>query len=538
MVTLTTPPEEVSFSADFINAQFQCADHLQVEGTKSVNRIFIFGSTANPNTYNIEYGSTTILMSSKDNPDNSGTEFPNGTDGGAVTAEAALPYFKLNPVLNSDFDIQAGPGEILLFIAKKKGLGFDFKTYNVTPGVNEKLQANYTVYVKLMVQNIDDPAYSEVYSANLNLISGTNDATAILGDKLHQRLTADINKLGPEIPVANALMCNVSCRKFFFQYGESYGQPASVKSLNNSAVYTVIHGGLSYQAKGRKSAVSILQPGLPEADRFLKQGPKFQTVLPDQPSYLYFFNSRPDKNIKLKVFKYLFDGTNKETTPYSVAIKQNGKYCFDVSPAMIGGSDVRRYELWLENDAGEQISEKQHYTIEQSYLPYPRFFLNWSSMGSLDCRLFTGKGTSTLELTSQKASRYLNKGYDVSKGATVVFDTKATLTFKVNTGFKTALEISYNTDFFLSDIKYRSISGQLLPIAVTSGKIDLFEDGKNLFAQEFEYQYLFQDDAYSESDVFDRKPGLPDPPPFLRNFTTIYAGTPASPSLKIIQQKF
>jgi hypothetical protein len=537
-VTLLSPPDEVSFSADFINAKFACADYLQQQGTFAVNTIDTSLLVSANTEYVFKYGARSITFTSFEYLIKTGFNFPTGNENAPYLAETLLPYFDANYYLNADFVITAS-GYTLTFTARTKGLNFDFKGYgvNTVAGLPDIVKPNYSILVKLMCQNATDAGYSEIYSANLSLINGTSEAIAIFGDKLHQRITSDINKLGPEIPSNNALLCNVSCRKYYFVFGESYGQIPENKFIQKSPVYTVLHGGFSYQAKGRKSVLSILRPGKVDSDRFLKQGSKTHTVLPDQPKYLYFFNTRPTTNAKVAILRYLSDKTNTQSLLYPISLIQNTKYCFDVSPSLVAAANVLRYEAFLVNDAGEQISEKQTYTIERGYIQFARYFLNWSSFGAMDCRMFHGKGSSALDLSSQKAVRNIKKGDPISRGSTFIFGSKAVTTFKARTGYlKSSSEMMGNKDFFVSDLKFRSISGQLLPIALTSGKIDVTDDNNNLFAQEFEYQYLFEDDAYSESDVFDKKPGLPAPPVFISTYNTINSGTAASPSTDIIQQ--
>jgi hypothetical protein len=537
-VTLLSPPDDVSFSADFINAKFSCADYLQQQGTFAVNTIDT-SVLVSPNTqYVIKYGAKSISFTSSAFNVLTGDQFPTGNSNSPYLAAVLLPYFDANYFLNSDFVITAS-GYILTFTARTKGLNLDFTGYgvNTVPGTAEIIKPNYSILVKLMCQNTTDANYSEIYSANLSLINGTSEVIAILGDKLHQRITADINKLGPEIPSNNVVLCNVSCRKYYFVYGESYGLTPVVTLISKSPVYTVLHGGLSYQAKGRKSVISILRPGTVDSDRFLKQGSKTHTVLPDQPKYLYFFNTRPTTNAKLAIFKYLPDKTNSQILLYPITFAQNSKYCFDISPSLVTDANVLRYEVYLVNDAGEQISEKQSYTIERGYIQFARYFLNWSSFGAMDSRMFQGKGSSTLDISSQKAVRNIQKGDAITRGSSFTFGSKSATTFKARTGYvKSSFDLLGITDFYISDLKFRYISGQLLPITLTSGKISFPDDGINLYAQEFEYAYSFDDDAFSESDVFDKKPGLPAPPLFISSYDTIYSGTSSLPSTDIVQQ--
>lgn len=523
-VALISPPEEVSFSADFINAKFKCAGHLQSSGNPSINKVPASAFQA-AEDYVIEYGDTTVVLSHRDNPDNSGNEIPNIDLFQPASVDALLPYLLLNPILTTDFDIIAGSDNSITFIAKRIGPGYDFKLHNTGPGKNARQKDNYSVVVKLLVQDVQGSGYSEVYRANLALTTGADEVTAVFGDKLHQRLTADINKYGPEIPTGNAVNCNVSCRKYFFQYGEAYGQPASIQTLKNSPVYTVIHGGLSYRAKGRDTLLSLLRPGAINKDRFLVQGPAEVSTRTDQPQYLYFLNTRAQVNATINC-KFIFtDDTFAAITLETYSLAATAKFGFKAqfdkifNPVDFPARKVRKYEIWLSASGGAVISEVRSFVLDYSYKKQYRYFLSWSSWGAMESRMFYGKGSVEFDLVQSVAERNASMPSGISQGTAVVFNSTIQTKFSITTGFianKTLLVL--NREFFISTLKYILTGGKLLPIRVTSKTIAEIEDGNDLFAQKFEYQYLFEDESYTEGDVYQ-----PAPPP-VRITGQIYFG--------------
>jgi hypothetical protein len=513
-VTLTSQPGEISFSADFINAGFQVAGHLTVQGVKSVNTIPI-GSLTQPKDYVIQYGNTTVIMTAKTNPDNSGNEFPYipWITEAPAAAEAALPYFQRHPILSTDFDITSTSDNKLVFTAKKFGIDYDFVTYNTLPGQAPKLKENYSVFVKLMIQDVIGSGYSEAYSAHLTLANGTNEATALFGDKLHQRLTADLHKYGPEIPASNAVFCNVSSRKYFFQYGESFGQPAVLSTLKNSPIYTVVHGGLSHRAKGRESLLSLLKPGTIANDRFLIQGPAEVSTREDQPQYLYFLNTRALVNTTIQCKFHFEDGTSAQIPLETYSLAKYGKFGFKVQFDKIFNREdypvrkVKKYQIWLSAPDGSAISEIRSYVLDYSYRAYYKYFLSWNSWGALESRMFYGKGSVEFDLVQSVAERNTAVLNAISQGSSMVYNTSIQTKFSCTTGFianKSLLVL--NREFFVSAFKYILSGGNLLPIRVTSKTIGEIEDGNNLFAQKFEYQYQFEDHAYTEGDVYKPAP--------------------------------
>lgn len=525
-VTLISSPEEISFSADFINAGFQCNDFVQTPGVKSVNTIGIKTLTE-PAEFVIQYGTNMVIMTAKTNPDNSGNEFPYvpWINEAPDAALAALPYFQNHPILSTDFNITSTSDNKIILTAKLDGRDYDILGYNTTAGTLPKLKENYTVYVRLMVQNPQDAGYTEAYAANLPLTFGTNKANAVLGDKLHQRLTADLNKYGPEIPEAVIYNCNVSRRRYFFQYGESYGQPASVKKLTNSPIYIVAHGGLSYRAKGRDTFLKLLKPGTANKDRFLVQGPAEVSTKTDQPQYLYFLNTRDQVNLTINCKFYFTDGTFAAIPLQSTSVGRGGKIGFRAqfdklfNPVDFPARKVKKYEIWLSNAGGAAISEIRSYVLDYGYKEFYKYFLFWNSWGALESRMFYGKGSVEFDLVQSVAERNSSLPGAISLGTSTVFNSSIQSKFSITTGFIANKTLLYlNREFFVSTMKYILSDGKLLPIRVTSKTIGEIEDGNNLFAQKFEYQYLFEDQSYTEGDVY-----KPVPPP-VRITGQIYFG--------------
>lgn len=537
-VTLLTPPPVHSFSNDFITAKFQCTDFLQQVGVKSINEIDFNVLPAVNAAINIKYGSTNLTMTAKAtaNVDATGNTFDN------ASLNTILEGFKANFTLNRDFDIML-VGSKLRFIAKKTALGYNFISggVNNTPGVAELIRPNYRVFFRLFLENATHTGYEEIYQTYLDLVNGSAGfAVAQIGDKVHNKITADIDIHGFEIPGLTYVECNNTARKFYFQFAESFGETIEVKKIATSQTYNVIHGGLSFQAEASQTLSGLINPGTALADRFLKQGSKLQYSRVDQPQFLYFYNTRATQNNAKLVTKRVFlDGTSDNVDSFSLDLEQNRKYAFNVSAGNIysGIKQLDRYEVHLADNTGNRISEKQIYSIKRDGQRYLRYFLNWSSWGSLDSRCFTGVNQETLDITSLLAERILQPGYKVINGQSKVYGKSGINKFAASTGFNDAATIALNGDFYLSNLQFRYIKNTILPIQVTSSSINNPADREFLYAQTFEYQYLFSNNQFTETDVKDdfSYPGSVHVPSPIQPIL-IVAGTPANPSKNIIQQ--
>jgi len=545
-ISLLTPPADHSFSNNFITAKFICAGYIQQQGVKAVNRM-LFNTFPNIGvSLTIGYGNTSVSLAAAATPDDSGSQFP----ANATSTAQIVPFLKKNFFLNKDFDITSTTDSIIL-TAKEKSFGFDITIIAKinedisfiidTNGISEIKKPNYTVNFRLFLENSLHTGFELIYSANLQLYSDQPGvAIAPIGDKIHQRISADIDKYGFEIPQQTYLDCKVTCRKYYFEFAESFGENVQVQKINTSTTYNVIHGGFSFQAGTNKTLAGTLYPGSAPADRFLKQSNN-QFTRSDQPQFLYFYNIRSTQaTAKLMVKRIFTDGSSDAATVFSFSLEQYRKYGFNVSYGNIytGPKSLDRYEVYLTDSSDARISERQVFFVKRDKQRFVRYFLNWSSWGSLDSRCFTGKGQPTLNIVYEKSERVLQDNYKLINGDSKIFGKSGYESFKASTGFNDLSVISFNKDFFLSPLQFRYISNTILPIEVTSQSIDSPSDSDFLYTQSFEYRYLYSDDQYSETDAVDNFSfsGSSLIPQVILP-VLIDTGTPAHPSFNILQQK-
>jgi len=200
-----------------------------------------------------------------------------------------------------------------------------------------------------------------------------------------------------------------------------------------------------------------------------------------------------------------------DTYSLSKYVKFGFKLRFDelFKPEDYPVKQVRRYHVWLSAPNGSEISETRTFVLDYSYKKQFRYFLSWSSWGALECRMFYGKGSVEFDLVQSVADKNTSLPGGISQGNSVVFNSSIQSKFSITTGFiENKKHLLFNREFFIATIKYVFSRGNLMPIRITSKTIGEIEDGNNLFAQKFEYQYLFDDQAYTEGDI-----DLPLPPP-------------------------
>lgn len=508
-VTLTTSPAAIAFSADQIFAKFNCTNYIQQLGDFSVNDVVITQPLTPGTNLRIKYSGVDITMMASPNPGEK--EFLAGTN----NAQDLLPYFESNYSLSRDFSITAPSANKLRFTARTKKLGYNFSVNingyysitNPTPGTLQVLRPRYAVFFRLYIENKDNTGFHLFYETKLPILGSSGQTQISIGDKLHNEIMMDLRTDFSEIPEFDPLKCKKSCRKYYFEFAESYGDVEEVFKLQKSPEFTVLYGGLSYVAQFNSSMLSLIAPGTADTDRFLKQGNVTVYTRTNQPQYLYFFNSRaasPGTVIKTKF--YLKDGTEVLKSLGSIDLETLRKYAFNLrfdditTPNEFTGQRVIKYEVWLETATGEKRSEIRTYFMNYEYREYARYFLSWSSFGSLDSHLCYGKGNSEFELFQKDATKTLPFGYDIKQGNSISFDIKLKSSFKVATGWMSKREMLLNRDFFLSPFKYRYTGGLMLPIKIESKTISENKDGENLYSQLFDYSYQFEDHNFTEGD--------------------------------------
>jgi hypothetical protein len=503
-ITLTSPPPLIAFSGDRIAVEFTCTDIFSQVGNKAINKIVL------PDPVNVNYGivlkwgGKSVTMTAAAIPDNSGTQFY-ATAGLPVLPESQRQCFAANYLLSQDFLISVSGNEITL-TARQNGTLYNITGFLFSSGTVETLRPNYGVQLRLYLENIENNGYNLVGEYSLNVQVGPpHIASTLIGDKLHTIITEDIRRLLPEIPFFGTMSCNVSCRKYFFEYAETYND--QVRKVFTSDIRTVIHGGFSTLGQATKNISSelYLTNGIA---CFLKQGARKISTRADQPQFLYFYNTRPTFDSSMQLKLYFTDGTVATKTLYSLNIQSSRKYGFNLQfdkvfiPGDYPTKEVDQYEVWLQNSAGIKISESRFYVLDTAYKPYYKYFLNWSSWGTMDSRMFYGKGSHELNLVQSKAEKSFFNPLEISKGSSLIYNSRATTTFTATTGFlKDKSELLFNRDFFLSVLKYKVYGENILPIEILSKTIPEITDGQNLYAQKFEYSYLYDDDAYTEGDI-------------------------------------
>lgn len=512
-VTLSSSPPALAFSGDKIFAGFTCENLFEAPPVKSINKLTLPGSPEIGSTFTIKWGNNTVIMKAALVPDDSGYQFLASTFGLIFTPAAQLPYFKDNYLLSKDFILSENGSEIILE-AKNPGAAYNLSIGNLTQGSTAAVKPNYGIQFRLYCENAAGTGFEMIDESPLSVLvkSSSGYAEAPIGDKIHTYVSQEIRKNYPDKPEADPLECKKSCRRYYFEFAESSGDPIIVRKVQTSPVYTILHGALSHKARLTKSLPALISPGELIEDRFLSQAPLIVSTRSNQQQFLYFFNTRTTRSVRVKCKFYFRDNSNYNLNLATVELKTLHKYGFNVTfdklfdSVLHAGKIVYKYEIYLEAEDNSRVSEIRTFWMDYSPKRYIRYFLNYSSWGTMDSRMFYGKGTTEFEITQFEAEKAYSNTSDPMAGTSLVYNISLKSKYSLSTGFLSRSQLFWNRDFFLSELKYRVIKNLILPIKVTSKTIQELPDGTSLFAQNFDYEPLYDETAYTSGDI--EEPGI------------------------------
>lgn len=252
----------------------------------------------------------------------------------------------------------------------------------------------------------------------------------------------------------------------------------------------VISGGLPIDRLHTTLSENVLRNGL--CNWLIPQKQNEFKILDSQPLWLGWVNLTDQQNqIEVTVKLNYRNGSTWLYTHQTFDLPKYQKIVVPVDMDSLQVNDpyseyeVVSYEVYLKH-AGIQLSNIIKYVIERKYVPFATCFLYHNSYGSPQTWISEGRKSVNYEL-EKSTSKFINsRSFNLLEGIDQDFDIKLKRTYKINTGFKTKLEIEALRDFFLSDKKYIQLDGQWLPINLSTNSIEEQTDGDNLFALSFD----------------------------------------------------
>lgn len=240
---------------------------------------------------------------------------------------------------------------------------------------------------------------------------------------------------------------------------------------------------------------------------FLTNQQNDKEVSRSQPEYLYFlvnFLPKPT-TLKLRIALYFSDGTTETITSktlngviqYSVYLTPTGFTSLGLSDYETDIKKIVSYEVWLNNQDDNRISEKRSYLLDDRYQRNVRYLLFSNSLGGYDSLRCLGVGVETLKVTRQLGERELDANYLPSASEIFISGVSGRKELNVNTGFLDADNTEYLTELILSEDVYVYTKDGFIPIVLADDSYISNQDNVDLASRIFTFLYAKSDIAYS-----------------------------------------
>lgn len=251
----------------------------------------------------------------------------------------------------------------------------------------------------------------------------------------------------------------------------------------------VISGGLPIDRLHTSLLENILENGL--CNWLIPQEQTEFKILDSQPLWLGWVNLTEETQVEVTVKLNYRNGSTWLYTHQTIDLPKYQKIIVpvDMNSLQVNGPypeyEVISYEVYLKH-GGIQLSNIIKYVIERRHIPFATCFLYHNSYGSPQTWISEGRKSLNYALEKSTSKFVSSKSFNLLEGIDHDFDIKLRRTYKINTGFKTKIEIEALRDFFLSDRKYIQLDGQWIPINLSTDTIEEQTDGDNLFALTFD----------------------------------------------------
>lgn len=265
-----------------------------------------------------------------------------------------------------------------------------------------------------------------------------------------------------------------------FYKAESYGEPQVDQTSTLVDTFKVLNGGLPKQITD-----NFFADILPVTKQFLTWAPNRKRVTQTQPELLHFYvYDEAITELNLIVKLYFTDGTNSTHTIDTVSgvleeqiYRMPGGYTQLGLSALAASKVVKKYEIWLTDQADVIVSEVRTFAMEYLDTPENRFWLFTNSLGVFEIIRTEGKATESHEITRETSSNYLPNGYALSLGEIQSRVLGSMETLDVSTGYlDSKAEALWAKEILLSEKVFLLTTDDRIPYRITTRSYTPYQD--------------------------------------------------------------
>lgn len=438
-------------------------------------------------------------------PDDSGTQIRKATPG--MPVDYWIAWFAADMMRNyylfRDFDCVVDTNaDTITLTAIEDGSLYDVTVsfHNIT-GVDHSQTAGADPVARdgfeiVCLTDINNSGTWEKLAEDRISPDDSEQATFALQDLFVPQLTAEYT--WPEEQGTNYAQRLNHIKQYRYAYAELYDEV--VRRLSTADTRLAILGAFDYKmAAALNGADYSFTDYITTYKAFLTWQPSSKTINTTQPEKLYFLVYNSISAIEIHIKVYYTDGTNSGDQELATI---SGVVQYDVYELMVGygaidfskwsAKAVEKYEIWLEDNAGNVQSATFTYTLETKTFRHERIFLFRNSFGGFDTFRATGRKTQTSEyerllLNKNSAGFSLQEQYQVLERSV----------FTVNTGWLSLAQRNWLRELLLSREAYEIMGDYKFPIVISDEKREFRDDNTYLYSLDINYNYAFKDPAFA-----------------------------------------
>lgn len=518
-LSLLKSPPKVSLVGNDILFKINTDNQYSIAGS-SAELVFKFnGKDTTPgNKFKLEFLNNELEFELATTPDGSGTQLPIAAAGEFLSmwVDNMAKYMGYNYLLSLHYEIERTtllPDEFIYITAKEKGTDYsiiftndpvnpvqNLHEHSNTPGVSPVVRDFYQLLAKIWLKGTSE---NTLLGEDRLTPDDEGDVRFTIQEYFKPELISEFAY--PENNEVRIIKRTDFIKQFFIEYAETYD--------NISKRLYSTEGILTYAMQGKinQQKVNILNDldmsfwdEIIASQMFLTWHPLEKTISAWQPEKLYYlsFTRASVLYVKAKSGDGGVGGNEGgfEFTIGSIACDQ-----YDVIEICCGHDIlglqyltglVSPYEVWVENDSGEIISEIRTYIVDDQYRENEYVFLFKNSLGAYETLRTTGIQAKSNKYEHTLIEMIKVEG-DSSYSEESSMESWMEETFKANSGWITKEELDWTNDFVLSVDRYIIENWKLFSVLVTSTKIFQHKDNEYLYMIEFEYKKSAKASAYN-----------------------------------------
>lgn len=501
MITATVSPPDVGLSKDPLVYRLQSDDYTGAVGAVAVNRLYFSGPVLPGTVIQLLWNGVLTTMTAAAFPIPNGLQFKSGV-GNNAHVQSILTYFESNPAIAKDFTVTVD-GVALIFTGKTKSKALNMTpmavtgvwgVQNTTVGADEKLRTNHCVFLEVYLEKITGIGQDKIYEVYLPT-DFNGRAEIDLADVLNSVLQPQIES--PNWTGPTALISRATSRKYQLTVAEGSGRPTVLGLSTALQERRVLWGGSGYN---QQASVSGRTYGSGKM-KALRNGSALRYVMTDEPQWLTFLCVEPTLNLTYRMEVIWHDNSTGSYTLATLPTANLGDKI--ILPAGITQLNVNSYtiakrvkEYTLYLKAGDvEKTFRYRYIADANLRDRRKYFVYFNSLGAWETQRANGVEERSVELKTYSASRRL--AYPQVQGDAEQSDYYATYeqSFNCTTEWLSREDQKRCRDLFVSPRKYRYVNGELYPIGITSSRLSEQSDDETMNYYQFEYKYLFKNDA-------------------------------------------